>query len=71
MSLIHNSAASLFKGLFGFGSVSNDSIDNKTLVIVKAGDHSDDLNISKQISLSEKFGWNILVKTFTLGGLNG
>lgn len=71
MSLRHNSAASLFNGLCGFGSVSNDSIDNNTLTMFNAGDHSYYLKISKHISYPLKFGWNIFVKTVTLGGLNG
>ena len=64
-------AASLFNGLLGFGSVSNDSIDNKTLVISNAGDHYSYLKISKHILFPLKFGWYIVVKTVTLGGLNG
>ena len=46
---MYNLAASGFNGLYGFGSVNNDSIDINNLVIVNAGDHSVDFNISKQI----------------------
>ena len=55
----------------GFGSVSRELIDSKSLVIVKAGLQLT-FKISKQILPWELIlGWYIRVINFTFGGLKG
>ena len=69
--VLYKFAKSGTNGSSGFGSSNKLLIDNKTLDIVKAGDHYC-FRISRQIyPFLFIFGWYILVINTILGGLKG
>ena len=71
LSLLYKCAISGTNGSSGLGSVSNELIDNNTLLIVSAGLHWSFRMSNQILPLLLTFGWYILVVKFTLGGLNG